>query len=84
MHDARAKNRPIRLTQLLSSHFTILSVKGQNVSTSTLLGDHGSLRSSKKPKFAAKHGLQPDLRTHLANKKWKPFVGCTRAAVPRF
>ena len=38
-----------------------LGVKGYNVSTSTLLGDHGSVRSSKKPKFALKYGLNHSL-----------------------
>ena len=34
-----------------------LSVSGYNLPTSTLLGDHGNVRSSKKPKLAAKYGL---------------------------
>ena len=36
---------------------TYFEFEGVNVPTSTLLGDHGNDRSSKKPKFAAKYSL---------------------------
>ena len=41
---------------VLGTYFECEGVK-KNVPTSTLLGDRGNVRSSKKPKFAAKYGL---------------------------
>ena len=58
---------------------TYFECEGVNVPTSTLLGDHGNVRDSRKPH--PKIWSSPHLRTHLTNKKWKP---CARAAVPRF
>ena len=58
-----------------------LSVKGYNVSTSALLGDNGSVRSSKKPKFVAKYGLH-----HNWEHTWPIRIGSHvhDVHVPRF